>query len=52
MIEENQNDSPSQVLLALCYSNKFLGLACYDELSNTLYADSISVSTGTEYSLK
>ena len=33
----------SKVIAAVCYLNKKIGFACYDELSNTIFADSIPV---------
>jgi hypothetical protein len=34
----------SKVIAAVCYINKTIGFACYDELSNSIFADSIPVS--------
>lgn len=41
---ENEIDKDSsKVIAAVCYLNKTIGFACYDELSNTIFADSIPV---------
>jgi hypothetical protein len=34
----------SKVIAAVCYVNKVVGFACYNELSNSIFADSIPVS--------
>lgn len=36
--EEEQTNS----FVSLCFSNKFLGIACYEEVNNTIYCGSIS----------
>lgn len=42
-----ENDKENgQSFVAVCYHNKSIGVACFDELTNTIYADSINVSTG------
>ena len=33
----------SKVIVAICYINKTIGIACYDELKNIIYADSVPV---------
>ena len=40
---EDEQDDNTQVLVALCVSNKQLGVACYEELQNSLYVDSMNM---------
>ena len=40
---EDEQDDSTQVLVALCVSNKQLGVACYEELQNSLYVDSMNM---------
>ncbi len=39
-----ETEEGTQFLIALCCTNRTLGISCYDELTNTLYADCISIS--------
>lgn len=41
-VDEREDDN-TQVLVALCVSNKQLGVACYEELQNSLYVDSMNM---------
>ena len=41
MAEAETDNDCSKVIAAVCYVNKTIGIACYDELSNTIFADSI-----------
>ena len=41
---DTENQDVSKVIAAVCYVNKTIGFACYDELSNTIFADSVPVS--------
>lgn len=34
----------TQFIVALCHINRTLGIACYDELSNVIYADCLNIS--------
>lgn len=36
-------EETKKCIAAICYINKTIGFACYDELSNTIFADSIPV---------
>lgn len=38
------NEQGAKVLLSVCLINKLLGIACYDELSNTIYSGAIGIS--------
>ena len=40
---DQREDDITQVLVALCVSNKQLGVACYEELQNSLYVDSMNM---------
>ena len=42
---EKEEIDETKCFVALCYNNKLLGVSVYDELSNIIYADSISVSS-------
>jgi hypothetical protein len=44
-MEENLEQNDEKSLVAICYSNKVIGVACFMEISNTIYADCINVST-------
>lgn len=37
-------DDVTNCFVSLCFTTKFLGIACYDEIQNTIYCGSISVS--------
>lgn len=41
---EESGDNISKVIAAICYVNKTIGFSCYDELSNSILADSIPAS--------
>lgn len=43
MDDSEVDGEASKVIVAICYTNKTIGIACYDELQNTIYADSIPV---------
>ena len=43
MEEDEPSKETSKVIAAVCYVNKTIGFACYDELSNSILADSIPV---------
>jgi DNA mismatch repair protein MSH5 len=40
----SDGEEGTQFLVALCSTNRELGISCYDELTNTLYSDCISIS--------
>jgi hypothetical protein len=44
MEEDIINDTTLQSIVALCYSEKTLGVACYKELTNEILTDSINFS--------
>lgn len=41
---ENDNDNSLQSIVAICYSEKILGVSCYKELTNEILSDSICFS--------
>jgi hypothetical protein len=41
---DTDDQDASKVIAAVCYANKTIGFACYNELSNTIFADSVPVS--------
>lgn len=41
----------SNVIIALCCTNRTLGISCYDELNNTIFCDSIVLSSGDTESI-
>lgn len=41
---DTDDQDVSKVIAAVCYVNKTIGFACYNELSNTIFADSVPVS--------
>jgi hypothetical protein len=41
---DTDDQDASKVIAAVCYVNKTIGFACYNELSNTIFADSVPVS--------
>ena len=44
MEDDEADTDTSKTIAAICYVNKTVGFACYDELSNSIIADSIPVS--------
>ena len=40
----NDDKTVEKSFIAICYSNKTLGISCYNELLNTIYTDFITVS--------
>ena len=47
-MDENEKDT-ARSFVAICYHNKSIGVACFDELTNTIFADCINVSTGLTF---
>ena len=43
MEEEGEGDSSGRTIVAVCYTNKTLGLAAFDEVTNVIHAEGIGV---------
>jgi hypothetical protein len=43
MAEVEENDASGRTIIAVCYTNKTLGLAAFDEVSNVIHAEGIGV---------
>lgn len=49
MVDEYNEHDDAQAIMALCQIGKVLGVACYDELSNTILVDAVNANPGCTF---